>query len=127
MKSGIGIKYEQLLGLIILSAVVIMLFSAGDAYAFKMDNVKQGELGYELYDVFMNKILDGAIGWVAVAVLIVMALFSMVKGNIQGTVISLIVGLMIKAVPTIMSSLGATLTMVYTSNAAIFTAGILIW
>jgi hypothetical protein len=116
-------KGEWIFFTALILAIAVFISLPADALAFMSESeIKKGDLGWELYDVFMNRILGGPIGWVAVAVLIVMALFKMVQGNIQMTVIAFVVGLMIKAIPTIMNSLGVTLDIVYKNS-----AGVLIW
>jgi hypothetical protein len=121
--------------MIIILAIGFIAVSTPDVFAFSKVTSSGGTsklegsetLGAELFDVFMNRILGGPIGWVAVAAMIVISLFSLVKGNIQGTIIAIVVGILIKGLPTIMNSLGATLSVYSDTGAMTMITGILIW
>jgi hypothetical protein len=99
---------------------------SSDALAFE-SNFTDKDVGFQLYDLVINKGLFGPIGWVAVAVLIIFGLYMLGKGKGEPAIYSMGAGVLIKLVPGIMTTLGVTLEHVFPIGDVINTVGKLIW
>jgi hypothetical protein len=110
-----------------LAAAVVML--PMDALAFKKETeFTAADVGYQLFDLVINKGLYGPIGWVAVAVLIIFGLYMLGKGRGEPAIYSMGAGVLIKLVPSIMTTLGITLYQVFPVGGDVAnTVGRLIW
>lgn len=87
------------LATIVLSPVSAMAFEAPST----------GSFAYSVYDLFMNDILTGAIGFVIAAGLILYAIFWAVRSNIFGTIICAICAGLIIFIEEVVISLGITI------------------
>ncbi|MDR0453825.1 MAG: hypothetical protein LBH05_03315 [Deferribacteraceae bacterium] len=109
----------------VIAAMFFVFACKSSVWAFSNSFAKT-DVGYDLYDLVFNKALNGPIGWVLVAVLVIMGLVSLAKGQAMPSVMSIGSGVLIKATPSIMTSLGM---LIYHVNIVqlVKTAGILIW
>jgi hypothetical protein len=118
-------RREQIFIVLVLAAAVFMGLP-GSALAFE-SNFTEKDVGFQLYDLVINKGLFGPIGWVAVAVLIMFGLYMLGKGKGEPAIYSIGAGVLLKVVPGIMSTLGMTLEQAFPAGEVVVTVGKLIW
>ncbi len=73
----------------ILFLSLFMVF-AMSSYAFAFSTPSDGDLWYDFYDTFYNKILHGPLGFVAVSCLLVFCLYSGIRGGLATGVITIL-------------------------------------
>ena len=67
-----------------------------------------GSFAYSVYDLFMNEILTGAIGFTIAAGLVLYAIFWAVRSNVFGTIVCAICAGLIIFIEDVVISLGIT-------------------
>ena len=87
-------------------SLAIIALSPASAMAFEAPAT--GSFAYSVYDLFMNDILTGAIGFVIAAGLILYAIFWAVRSNMFGTIICAICAGLIIFIEEVVISLGIT-------------------
>jgi len=91
---------KRILPVLILALVVLL---TGTAMAYTGDTT--GTAG-ELYDVVINQLLNGPVGFVAGASALIFGVASLVMGRITPAVLSLVGGALLIKAPDIATSLG---------------------
>ena len=94
--------------MIIAVYVLVIGFCPGLASAFTAP--ASGSFAFSVYDLFMNEILTGAIGFVIAAGLVLYALFWAVRSNFFGTIICAIAAGLIIFIEDVVVSLGVDIT-----------------
>jgi hypothetical protein len=77
-------------------------------FALSFETPSDGSFAYNVYDLFLNDILKGAIGFVIAAGLILYAIFWAVRSNIFGTITCAICAGLIIFIDEVVISLGMT-------------------
>lgn len=80
------------------------------ALAFAFEAPAAGSFAFSVYDLFMNDILTGAIGFVIAAGLILYAIFWAVRSNVFGTIVCAICAGLIIFIEEVVISLGITIS-----------------
>ena len=98
----------KLISKIIITAYVLIIgFFPAQAFAFTAP--ASGSFAFSVYDLFMNEILTGAIGFVIAAGLVLYALFWAVRSNVFGTIVCAIAAGLIIFIEDVVISLGLPL------------------
>ncbi len=92
---------------IAVSAFTIVL---SPTLAFAFEAPAEGSFAFNVYDLFMNDILTGAIGFVIAAGLILYAIFWAVRSNIFGTIVCAICAGLIIFIEEVVISLGLSVS-----------------
>lgn len=90
-------------------AVYFLIIGFYPALAFAFSAPATGSFAYSVYDLFMNEILTGAIGFVIAAGLILYAIFWAVRSNVFGTIVCAICAGLIIFIEDVVISLGLTI------------------
>ena len=95
-------------------AVYVLVVGFFPALAFAFTAPASGSFAFSVYDLFMNEILTGAIGFVIAAGLVLYALFWAVRSNFFGTIICAIAAGLIIFIEDVVVSLGVDIADVET-------------
>jgi hypothetical protein len=87
-------------------AVYVLVIGFCPALAFAFTAPATGSFAFSVYDLFMNQIMTGAIGFVIAAGLVLYALFWAVRSNFFGTIICAIAAGLIIFIEDVVVSLG---------------------
>ena len=98
-KMSIGINKMSL-------AVFFFITGLCPGLSFAFETPSDGSFAYNVYDLFINDILTGAIGFVIAAGLILYAIFWAVRSNIFGTIVCAICAGLIIFIEEVVVSLG---------------------
>ena len=90
-------------------AVFVLIIGFFPALAFAFTAPASGSFAFSVYDLFMNEILTGAIGFVIAAGLVLYALFWAVRSNVFGTIVCAIAAGLIIFIEDVVISLGLPL------------------
>jgi hypothetical protein len=90
-------------------AVYVLTIGLCPAVALAFAAPATGSFAYSVYDLFMNDILTGAIGFVIAAGLVLYALFWAVRSNVFGTIVCAICAGLIIFIEEVVISLGVTI------------------
>lgn len=90
-------------------AVYIMTIGLFPALASAFQAPASGSFAFSVYDLFMNEILTGAIGFVIAAGLVLYAIFWAVRSNVFGTIVCAIAAGLIIFIEDVVISLGLPL------------------
>ena len=93
--------------LIVLSAVVLTASMATNAFALAAPGA--GTFAYDIYDIAINSILKGPIGFVAGAASIVFGAVIAIQGKILAAVPAVLGGAMLLKADSIVTTLGAVI------------------
>lgn len=89
-----------------LMAGLLVLAVAGTAFAFMTPTGAATEVGFDLYDLIVNKFIKGPIGAAAGVALVVVGAVGAALGKLSGAVWPLIGGGVLVGAPGLASSLG---------------------
>ena len=90
--------------------IKVLIIGLCPALAFAFEAPAAGSFAFSVYDLFMNDILTGAIGFVIAAGLILYAIFWAVRSNVFGTIVCAICAGLIIFIEEVVISLGITIT-----------------
>ncbi len=96
-------------------AVFVLTIGLCPAVALAFEAPATGSFAYSVYDLFMNDILTGAIGFVIAAGLVLYALFWAVRSNVFGTIVCAICAGLIIFIEEVVISLGVTIAKIGTT------------
>ena len=91
-------------------AVYVLVIGFCPALAFAFTAPATGSFAFSVYDLFMNQIMTGAIGFVIAAGLVLYALFWAVRSNVFGTIVCAICAGLIIFIEDVVISLGVDIT-----------------
>jgi hypothetical protein len=91
-------------------AVYVLVIGFCPVLAFAFTAPASGSFAFSVYDLFMNEILTGAIGFVIAAGLVLYALFWAVRSNVFGTIVCAICAGLIIFIEDVVISLGVDIT-----------------
>lgn len=97
-------------------ALSIFITGLSPSMALAFEAPAEGSFAFNVYDLFMNDILTGAIGFVIAAGLILYAIFWAVRSNIFGTIVCAICAGLIIFIEEVVISLGMTVTDLAATN-----------
>jgi len=87
-------------------AIHVFILGLCPTTSFAFDSPSEGAFLYNIYDLFVNDILKGPIGWVIAGCLILAAIFFAIRSSIFGTLIcALCAGVVVK-IEEVVQSLG---------------------
>ena len=89
-------------------ALFVLTVGFCPAAAFAFQAPAAGSFAYSVYDLFMNEILTGAIGFTIAAGLVLYAIFWAVRSNVFGTITCAICAGLIIFIEEVVVSLGIT-------------------
>ena len=90
-------------------ALIVLTVGFCPAVASAFQAPASGSFAYSVYDLFMNEILTGAIGFTIAAGLVLYAIFWAVRSNVFGTIVCAICAGLIIFIEDVVISLGITL------------------
>ena len=90
-------------------AVFVLVIGFCPTLSFAFTAPASGSFAFSVYDLFMNEILTGAIGFVIAAGLVLYALFWAVRSNVFGTIVCAIAAGLIIFIEDVVISLGLPL------------------
>jgi hypothetical protein len=96
-------------------AVYVLTIGLCPAVALAFAAPATGSFAYSVYDLFMNDILTGAIGFVIAAGLVLYALFWAVRSNVFGTIVCAICAGLIIFIEEVVISLGVMIAKICTT------------
>ena len=97
--------------LFILAVLFICVLFTGviDAFAWTLPTNSNGTFAYTVYDVFVNKLLQGPAGAVGAVALMVGGIISAVRSNFLGAGICSISSILLYKAPNLIQQLGFTI------------------